>query len=401
MAAHAKLSPSSSHRWLHCPGAPQLCATVPRKPGSVYADEGTVAHALGERALREGAPPSKFLNEMIKGGERLFRATAEMCDAVTCYTEHINELQASLVGATVKLEAKLDLTWWIPGGFGTGDFVAVEPLGCLFIRDYKHGAGVPVEVFDSEGLNSQLGIYALGAVGHRNLNGVEEVDIGIVQPRAPHHDGPIRSHRMAVEDLLAWGQDVLIPGAKATQEDGAELHAGAWCRWCDALDVCQEARRTSLQAASLMFDDEAVPVGVAKPPDPATLTPDQLARIYSVADKVLEPWLKSVKASWQEYLGKNGPSCGYKLVAGRATRKWLDPDAVELKAGDLLGESIYEEPKLKSPAQMEKTLKSLGHDPKTFADLVTEKRGVSIAPVTDNRPALPAGVETMFEIEEE
>src|SRR5574343_764379 len=47
---HAKLSPSSSDRWLACP------ASIVRVPetedeGSEYAREGTAAHALAERCL--------------------------------------------------------------------------------------------------------------------------------------------------------------------------------------------------------------------------------------------------------------------------------------------------------------------------------------------------------------
>ena len=43
--AHAVLSASASHHWLHCPPSARLCETYEDK-GSDYAAEGTDAHEL-------------------------------------------------------------------------------------------------------------------------------------------------------------------------------------------------------------------------------------------------------------------------------------------------------------------------------------------------------------------
>jgi len=51
MTAHAKLSASSSKRWLSCPASVPLSAGIIRTT-SKFAAEGTAAHALGEYCLK-------------------------------------------------------------------------------------------------------------------------------------------------------------------------------------------------------------------------------------------------------------------------------------------------------------------------------------------------------------
>ena len=48
--AHALLSPSGSHRWMHCTPSARLEENLPESTSSA-AEEGTVAHELAEYAL--------------------------------------------------------------------------------------------------------------------------------------------------------------------------------------------------------------------------------------------------------------------------------------------------------------------------------------------------------------
>ena len=56
---HAILSASSSKRWLNCTPSARLEQNFPNE-SSVYAEEGTAAHALGEYKLR------KYLHERVQ-----------------------------------------------------------------------------------------------------------------------------------------------------------------------------------------------------------------------------------------------------------------------------------------------------------------------------------------------
>ena len=56
---HAILSASSSKRWLNCTPSARLEQNFPNE-SSVYAEEGTAAHALGEYKLR------RYLHELVR-----------------------------------------------------------------------------------------------------------------------------------------------------------------------------------------------------------------------------------------------------------------------------------------------------------------------------------------------
>lgn len=72
--------PSSSHRWLLCPGSVQSEASFPDTTSS-YAEEGTAAHQLAEVCLNDGKNADEFLGEVFNG----FEVLPEMAFAVQDY----------------------------------------------------------------------------------------------------------------------------------------------------------------------------------------------------------------------------------------------------------------------------------------------------------------------------
>ena len=335
MGKHAKISPSGLSRTLNCPGSIRMAEDVPRKASSKYADEGSVYHHLGELCLLNENDASDYVGQVgwhnnkktgIGSAKKAPKNKASyfMCDiteagaeAVQVYVDLCRELWRDTI---VKIEEKLDMSWLVPGMFGTGDFKSIDPLRKLHIVDYKHGAGVAVDVAD----NPQLLSYALGALGPDNPYAVEEVVIWVVQPRAPHSDGPVRSATMTVRQLYHWGDDVLAPAAKLALSPDAPVAAGKWCRWCAALDRCPETRKQALTAAKVMFDDAVVPVQKEiELPTPMKLDGDQLNKILHFAE-MFESWLKAVKAEAfdRHDRGDEDAPADFKIVAGRSSRKW-------------------------------------------------------------------------------
>ena len=94
---HAILSASSSKRWLNCTPSARLEQNFPNE-SSVYAEEGTAAHALGEYKLR------KYLHERVK------RPTSEYEDEeMEANTDIYAELSAS------RRPVRIRWSWWRSG----------------------------------------------------------------------------------------------------------------------------------------------------------------------------------------------------------------------------------------------------------------------------------------------
>ena len=84
---------------------------------------------------------------------------------------------------------------------------------------------------------------------------------------------------------------------------------------------------------------------------------------------------------------------GYKLVAKRATRKWVDDAAAEtLFRHKRVRVKDFTKRVLKSPAEMEKVFKKLKRDPGVLAKIYSKtSSGTTLAPEDDPRPAMMGG----------
>lgn len=394
---HARLAPSAAHRWSACPGSIRMSVGIEGKR-SVWADEGTAAHTLAEWCLSKGYDPIEWLGGHvdIKTGavcgarpngppeqDGCFEVTEEMVESVNLYIETVR----SFLGPEdeVEYEAKLDLRH-IPGmDFGTGDCVIYKPEARhLVIVDLKYGRGVPVDVKSNE----QLRAYALGAAKRFHNRGVRDITTVIVQPRCPHPDGPVRLETIDAVELLEFRLD-LVEKAEATMAEDAPLVPGDHCGFCPAKGVCPALRERVKAAAEYEFG-EVPPVG--------RMTPDEMADVLREAD-LIKTWLKGVEERANEMAHAGTPPTGFKLVATRATRKWRDEKEASAYLRTIVGidaDDAYTEPKLKSPAQVEKVIGSKRKG--EIAELVIAKSsGTILVPVEDPRPPVRADAESEFE----
>lgn len=409
--AHARLAPSAAHRWLHCPGSVRLSEGIPDTTSS-FAAEGTAAHELCARCLETGDKPADYLGLYVDikatdakkrfidtpfdtdDEHRFFPVDDEMADAVTMYVEHVGGL-CRLDGSdfVVDIEQRLDMTHLHPEIYGTGDATVLDIANRhLHVCDFKYGKGVAVDAVD----NPQLLLYAAGAARRHHNARIERLTMHIIQPRAPHALGPIRTYDIELTDLFEF-EFMLADAAKRTEAEDAPVVAGEWCRFCKAQPVCPAARNAALAVAA---DDFGV-VDIEALPAPESMSDAKLGAVLREAD-FIGNWVKAVQefAHAQATAGK--PVTGFKLVAKRAIRKWANEEAAKQHLYDLgaTNDDILTEPKLKSPAQVEKLFpgKNAAQRQAAMADLVEKKSsGTNLVPIEDPRPAVVVGAANEFE----
>jgi hypothetical protein len=372
MSSHALLSPSSAHRWLNCPLAPRLEATLPEKP-SEYAREGTVAHSVCEITAKKKFKKVKAAeyNRVIKKLKTDAVWDDEMLHTAETYVEHLTELAMEFANEPyIAFEVKVDISDYVPEAFGRCDCVMFGG-DTLIITDYKHGKGVPV----SPDENPQLMLYALGALKlYKPLFGValKKVAVYIDQPRIGAYDG----WTCTVDELLAWGESVK-PKAQMAFMGFGEYHAGDWCRFCRANGICKAQAEQQIGA----FDDFSAAVGNPT----ALLSPSEMGEVLKRGETLVS-WYETVREKALESLLNGEKIPGYKVVEGRSSRCWTDQDA----ALDKLQESgvdralIYDSVP-KTLAQLEKMLGTVKFK-ELVGEFVTKPQGKpTIAPESDSR----------------
>lgn len=406
--AHAKLSPSSSGRWLTCPASPLMEAGKPNTTNS-FAAEGTAAHFLGECCLATEQDTTHFLGELInvyKNGDTYFYfedakespSTAalefqfdvnqDMCDHVQTYVDLVRDIVRT-TGGELRIEQRLSLTPLTgeEGAGGTADAVILTDDEIIIV-DLKYGQGLKV---DAEN-NTQLMIYGLAALEEYSLIGdFKQVRLIISQPRLHH----VSEWTADIDTLNAFSEKVsntakLIHSLDVTSDlTGLFAPSTDACRYCKANTECKALAEYNIKTVSDDFEslDDAYTVSDAK------YDSDTLAKVYERID-LLKDWIKAVEQSAYTKL-INGESVGdLKLVQGRGgARKWSDANEAEttLKAMRLKVDEMYDK-KIISPTTAEKLAKAgtLGDTQweKIQALIVRPEGKPSIAAGSDPRPAL-------------
>lgn len=374
MSAHALLSPSSAKRWIACTPSAVIERQFSDK-GSVFADEGTLAHRLAEAMMlfrlnrisgyeydaerAEIAKHELYKHEMVSYVENY-------CDYIW---EHWCSAKSRNPDAEIFTERKVDLTEYVPEGFGTID-ISIMADHWLTIIDLKYGKGVPVSALE----NDQLMIYALGALRNWNmLFEITHIRMVIYQPRLDS----ISVFEISVEELLAWANNVLAPAAQKAIKGEGELVAGEHCRFCRAKPTCAALAAYNLELAKYDFM-------------PATsLDAQQIADILSRA-AMFTNWLNAVEEYALDQAVNHGAEWpGYKIVRGRANRAYKDREKIiEVLEDSCYGPEIYEPAKLIGLTAMEGLLGK-----KTFAALlnpyiIKPEGKPTLVPLSDKRIAL-------------
>lgn len=369
---HALLSASSAYRWLACPPSALLSAKY-EDTSSSYAQEGTAAHALAEyKVLKALGRKADYPTENL---DYFNEEMDEVTDAYAGYVlEQVAEAKKATTDPIVLVEQRVDFSTYVPDGFGTADALIIAD-DKLSITDLKYGRGVLVEADH----NPQLMCYALGAYEMFSaLYDIETVSMTIFQPRRDN----VSVFEMKASDLLDWAENTLKPKAELAAEGKGDFTAGEHCRFCKAKADCRARAEANLALARYDF---------ALPP---TLTDADIEAILPLLDE-LTSWAEDIKAYALTRAVAGKEWHGYKLVAGRSNRKYVNEDAVAKKVSDA-GFNPYEE-KLLGITAMTKLLGKNRFE-ELLSSLIEKPQGKpTLVPESDKRPAMNSAKEDFKE----
>lgn len=320
LRAHALLSASGAKRWVNCTPSSRLEEKYgePVKP-SVFAEEGTLAHEIGELKLHylvkkdiSAESYEKKYNELVNN--KLF--SSEMPEEVDKYIDYCIEAYTSRSDISfIAIEQKLDLSDIIPEGFGTADCIIAKD-NVLEIVDLKYGKGIPVEAE----WNYQLLLYAYGAlknyeaiykIAYDEESTINTLRLTIVQPRLDN----ISSWDISKKGLLDTVNEIFRPAAERAFAGEGDINAGDWCRFCRVKNRCLALYEKQIELVKNDFKKK-----------PKLLNDKQISNIVLRA-KDFKEWLDSiVEYATCKSIVENKIWPDLKLVPGRATRKWIIPE---------------------------------------------------------------------------
>ncbi len=245
-----------------------------------------------------------------------------LCEAAAEYARDVRRISGE--GGELHIEEAIEVIPDVLGG--TPD--AWHYHGSkLTIWDFKSGHD-PIEAFE----NWQLLGYLDGILRKLGVNGLADgflrVDLRIVQPRARHRLGPVRSWPFMASDARGYFNRIADACANVLTGNPA-TKSGNHCRFCSARAYCEAANKAAGAALDFIASTSSIPL------DPAAA-----AYELDLLEKAIEA-AKTRRGGLTEVVehairgGKQIAQFALEPKYGRDT--WAVPDCDLFIVGDALG----------------------------------------------------------------
>jgi hypothetical protein len=317
-----KLRLSHAADWVKCAAFPAMnrrpeAAVVEAQADHTVREEGTAIHWVAECLLNDRDFGSIAPNGVLVSDELL--DAAEFYVAWLREQSHIEwNIERTLAAPRIHRECG-----GTPDAFGcTGDTIDVA--------DCKGGFGV-VDVWPNMQLIGYLAAI-LDTVPQWETS-TRWVRFTIIQPRAFHPDGPVRSETVPLSQVYPYIEELRQAAHRAMGETAPAV-AGPQCDNCSARVICGVAHRAGMRALE-----------VSGEPVVHSLTPEavdyEMLRIEEAA-RMLQARLTGLQAQAVHMIrnGRNLPHYAMQSKAGKLD--WINDDAMHaaIAMGDLYGKDL-------------------------------------------------------------
>lgn len=350
-------SPSSA--WLRrlCPGSARACAVVPNEENE-FMREGRDAHHVAEIAVRQGAysiPPGHgYTYDQLK----------QMVKAAEIYASHVHNISGN---NPINIESRLDISNIHPDCFGTCDaWYYDEANKQVHIWDFKYGrkaievkenwqmieyaAGVVIKLQKIFNDYCDPSYYAYSKLRSKFMDNLN-FNFHIVQPRAKHENGIIRTWKIRFINLINYF-DEAEEFENIADRLGAPLVAGDHCQNCRARFGCQAFKDTALlTGVSFTLPPSYGNIGL---PGLAVDTPQGISNELTYlreAQVVLDTRVKALTEQAMSSIKQGQSIPGYKIMPSLSRSQWSAPAHVVDELGKMHGCNLMKPQEPVTPSQ--------------------------------------------------
>ena len=367
---HSEFGGSKAAQYINCPASIGLSRGVAELPEGEYAKEGSMLHAAIASCLDENTSPDDMLGFELDGVVLTNELIEEkLRPALNALDEEVDP-EAVMEFA---VEQEVSFGKFLPDVFGSVDLIGRRGDTAI-VLDWKFGHGL----VNAEN-NPQLMFYAAAAMRTEAtkwaFEDATEIELIIVQPMSV----PIVSRWTCLFSDIAKFERLLKASIKEAQGANPRLRQGDHCRYCRAKAAAKCPIMNGAMERALKADLQTLDVA-------------KLGRACRDAD-LLEDFIKQLRQMVTTALENGVEVPGWKLVAKRGTRQWVNEEAMvaAMTEQGLTLADITEE-KFRSPAQVEKVLKAKKLPmPEGLVAVVSS--GHTMAHEEDPRPAVNGKVQ--------
>lgn len=276
----------------------------PEDGDSDVTEDGTACHWLASEVWDRRYPEEDSLSPNHRA------LTAEMFEAVDLYHGVLRDPTWADAETYCESPMTFDFIW--PGMTGTPDAWTYLPQLGIRVVDLKFGFRF-VEVWN----NTQLSLYALAVGRMLQLPPSTLVELVIVQPRANHRDGPVRTWHTTLGDL----ERIVQPLREAAQRALAPnplCVVNPGCLDCAGRHACDTFHNASWGAVETSYTAS-----------PHILNAEELARELTVlddAERKIKARITALKVQAEQELRRGKILPGWDMSPTFARESWKSPE---------------------------------------------------------------------------